>query len=321
MLGYSSNQNYNGNMAIYDMQGGTFYTPGSILSYIGDRNNGWFLLLDGICNVGSITLGAIPGTGKVGSGGLTATKGTMTLGGGLYLYRGSLSYQTGDAAKITAASCQIGSYNPTVFADLYAPSKTQPDWRNEPEWLKAVGVFRLVPGGRIICPSVSGGGRIICGSFSNRAGKSAIIQNKLTVTITRDDPDGTFEVFSGMEGGFGEDNAALSGLEVDSDFHLKYVDEYDNELRGIAGKECVFADYLSIADSSSLDVFAYYTYLPGDQTALMDAWIADGRLFSSLGAIEAVYQDDYNWTYVTPEPATLSLLALGGLALLRRRRA
>lgn len=34
----------------------------------------------------------------------------------------------------------------------------------------------------------------------------------------------------------------------------------------------------------------------------------------------SVYDADYNWTYVTPEPASLSLLGLGGLALLRRRR-
>jgi len=45
----------------------------------------------------------------------------------------------------------------------------------------------------------------------------------------------------------------------------------------------------------------------------------DGRLrSSSLGWIDAIYDPVEDFTYV-PEPGTLGLLALGGLALARRR--
>jgi T5SS/PEP-CTERM-associated repeat protein len=130
---------------------------------------------------------------------------------------------------------------------------------------------------------------------------------------------GTCEVSGLMGGGF-SNNFAFGKVTVAPGFALQFVDEYDNGLRAGFGKECLFTEALDIDATGSLDVYAYWTYVDGNVKAQLDAWILDGRLFSSLGPIDAIYDSIEGWTYVTPEPGTLSLLALGGLALIRRRR-
>jgi hypothetical protein len=58
----------------------------------------------------------------------------------------------------------------------------------------------------------------------------------------------------------------------------------------------------------------------GNVEPVLDAWIADGRLYSSsCSHLDAIYLPLEGYTRVVPEPATLGLLALGGLAVMRRR--
>lgn len=49
---------------------------------------------------------------------------------------------------------------------------------------------------------------------------------------------------------------------------------------------------------------------------------SDGRLLSSVWGpgIKATYNATFDRTEVTPEPATLALVVLGGLGVLARRR-
>ena len=79
---------------------------------------------------------------------------------------------------------------------------------------------------------------------------------------------------------------------------------------------------LSITNGCSLDIGAIPLYVDGDVESTLDGWISDGRLLSSdWGAsIDAAYVSGLGRTEVTPEPATLSLLAAGVLAMLRRRK-
>jgi hypothetical protein len=81
-------------------------------------------------------------------------------------------------------------------------------------------------------------------------------------------------------------------------------------------------DALAISGEVKLDVGSLPVYVDGDVEPTLDEWIGDGRLLSSVwgSGINATYNATFNRTEVTPEPATLSLLALGGLLALRRRR-
>jgi hypothetical protein len=58
--------------------------------------------------------------------------------------------------------------------------------------------------------------------------------------------------------------------------------------------------------------------IKGDDTSLYVADTVDGTTYRALSAISNAMNPFYGG--VIPEPATLSLLALGGLALVRRRR-
>ena len=81
-------------------------------------------------------------------------------------------------------------------------------------------------------------------------------------------------------------------------------------------------DALGISGEASFDVGSVPVYVDGDVEFTLDEWISDGRLLSSVwgSGINATYNATFERTEVTPEPATLSLLALGGLMALRRRR-
>ncbi len=101
------------------------------------------------------------------------------------------------------------------------------------------------------------------------------------------------------------------GLSVTSSLALA-ADDPDTLLR---------VGSLSISDGGGLDVADLLLCADGDVETTLDDWILDGRLFSSTApTLDAVYQSALDRTEVVPEPATVSLLVAGGLALLCRRR-
>ncbi len=130
---------------------------------------------------------------------------------------------------------------------------------------------------------------------------------------------GTLELAGAIGAGFA-DNFALGGLVVSGEFDLSFVDMHDNNNRGLAGKECLFTETIDISSDCSLDLSGYCMYVNGNVEGELDAWIADGRLFSSCGPINAIYDSSNDWMQVVPEPGTMILLGLGGLSFLRRRR-
>jgi hypothetical protein len=129
-----------------------------------------------------------------------------------------------------------------------------------------------------------------------------------------------FEVAGGHDGGFAGNFAlgamVLGGSDVG---HARLVDWFDNGGRTWDRSECLFVSQLVINPGSSLDLYGRDLYVAGDAAALLQGYIDDGNMCDSTGrALYATYDVAYDRTFV-PEPATLLLLALGGLSLIRRR--
>lgn len=129
------------------------------------------------------------------------------------------------------------------------------------------------------------------------------------------------EVAGLVDGGF-DANFALQALVLGGPDVGRAVllDNFDNGNRAPAGRECLFARILTIGEGSRLDVNGCFLYVNGDVENVLDGWVADGRLFSSLSPIDAVYVPGPNWTVVTPEPCSAAVLTLAAAVLLRPRR-
>jgi len=95
----------------------------------------------------------------------------------------------------------------------------------------------------------------------------------------------------------------------------------DTDLILAGNVESLFIEGLDIFSGKSLDISDITLYVNGNVETILDGWIVDGRLFSSyFSNLNAVYVMEGGWTVVTPEPATILLLTLGGLVLRKHRR-
>jgi len=160
-------------------------------------------------------------------------------------------------------------------------------------------------------------------AFENRSTNPADLAGLSNLTLVFEGGSGDidpFEVPGAIDGDFG-DNFALGGLQIGgADVgRVRLVDAFDNGKR-TGGNECLFTRALVVNEGSQLDLGGFWLYVDGDVEAVLDGWIANGRLFDSTGtSLNVIYDGDHDWT-VVPEPATLSLLALGGLVMFRRRK-
>jgi hypothetical protein len=74
----------------------------------------------------------------------------------------------------------------------------------------------------------------------------------------------------------------------------------------------------SIQGASVLDIEMGAVTLPGDFTSVIDAYIDAGKItgYGVVGNAQAVFADEVTTVTAIPEPATISLLGIGALALL-----
>jgi hypothetical protein len=269
-----------------------------------------------VTQTGGYVRAAIEGTSYLSIGESSGSGGTYDISGGtLYLdnelkvVRGVLKV-SGDTTNVFARKATFGGSGGSGMGILRVTTTLNPSAITFREGVRWCPRGRLEVDGPAENPEIHIGGNWVMESTD----KSDFDDLKLINLVF--DESGTFEVAGLIDGGF-TNNFALGGLEVSDGFALQLVNLYNN---GNGAAECLFAEELNIYSSASLDVFGHYMYLSGNQADLLNSWIADGRLFSSLGPIEAVYMPDYNWT-VVPEPTTVILLSLGALTLLRQRKA
>ena len=113
---------------------------------------------------------------------------------------------------------------------------------------------------------------------------------------------------------FGTSNVEISGGDV------SFVNAYDTSAVDISGG---VVSGLSARDTGSITLHGYDFRATGgivlDGTRVMGTGLLSGKWFDGTAWAAPVYTNEAGASIFIPEPATLSLLALGGLALLRRR--
>jgi len=168
------------------------------------------------------------------------------------------------------------------------------------------GEFRMNGGAVILGTGTRTSGHLYIGSGRNADPNTAVVTGILRMTGGTIDAGGTFGVARRHTSGY----VYLDGGTIyANNFNMKDPDTIVGGLSGTA--------YMNITGSGKV-------IITGDKTVEVATYISKGWLMGNENDYEILY--DYNisnpgkTTIYVPEPATICLLAIGALSLLRRRK-
>jgi len=164
-------------------------------------------------------------------------------------------------------------------------------------------------------------------AFSFQGTAESALADLANLTLLFEGGTGTVDTLEvgGRRGGGFTNNFALGSLVLGgSDVgRVRLVDLVDNGNR-VGGSECLYLSSLSVGTGSVLDLGGLPLTIAGNDLALLQSYIAGGKVISSTSTLSSgnvSYNSATDTTVVVmPEPATLGLLVLGSLALVWRRR-